>query len=103
MSEMRAKKDRQILSTDLSLTPSTELKVGETFVVLRRAPNKDGVSDERCVATIVEIRNDENEDEASDFFEPPRKVMFVIVLFACAHFLFTCMEERGVALYIRII
>ncbi|VDD85232.1 unnamed protein product, partial [Enterobius vermicularis] len=70
---MRAKKDRQILSTDLSLTPSTELKVGETFVVLRRAPNKDGVSDERCVATIVEIRNDENEDEASDFFEPPRK------------------------------
>ncbi|MCP9265059.1 Histone acetyltransferase [Dirofilaria immitis] len=28
----------------------------ETFIVLRRAPNKNGVTDERCLATIVEIR-----------------------------------------------
>ncbi|VDN42290.1 unnamed protein product [Gongylonema pulchrum] len=39
------------------LHASAELKVGETFIVLRRAPSKHGITDERCLATVVEIRD----------------------------------------------
>uniref|UniRef100_A0A915PGU4 Tudor-knot domain-containing protein n=1 Tax=Setaria digitata TaxID=48799 RepID=A0A915PGU4_9BILA len=58
----RSKKDRSLPPTTLPpelLTPSTVLKVGEAFIVLRRAPNKNGVTDERCLATVVEIREGE--------------------------------------------
>ncbi|VBB34033.1 unnamed protein product, partial [Acanthocheilonema viteae] len=58
----RSKKDRSLppsASPPEMLTPSTVLKVGETFIVLRRAPNKNGEIDERCLATIVEIREGE--------------------------------------------
>lgn len=58
----RSKKDRSLppaVSPLEILTPSTVLKVGETFIVLRRAPNKNGVTDESCLATVVEIREGE--------------------------------------------
>lgn len=58
----RSKKDRSLppaASPPELLTPSTVLKVGEAFIVLRRAPNKNGVTDERCLATVVEIREGE--------------------------------------------
>ncbi|VDN87703.1 unnamed protein product, partial [Brugia pahangi] len=58
----RSKKDRSLppaASPPELITPSTILKVGEAFIVLRRAPNKNGVTDERCLATVVEIREGE--------------------------------------------
>lgn len=58
----RSKKDRSLppaVPPAELLTPSTVLKVGEAFIVLRRAPNKNGVTDERCLATVVEIRESE--------------------------------------------
>ncbi|EFO19584.1 histone acetyltransferase MYST1 [Loa loa] len=64
----RSKKDRSLPPAILppeSLTPSTVLKVGETFIVLRRAPNKNGVTDERCLATVVEIREGEQASTSS--------------------------------------
>ncbi|VDO78632.1 unnamed protein product [Onchocerca flexuosa] len=64
----RSKKDRSLppaASPPDLLTPSTVLKVGETFIVLRRAPNKNGLTDERCLATIVEIRDGEQPSTSS--------------------------------------
>lgn len=47
------------------LTPSSELKIGEWFIVLRRAPSRDGIVNERCLATLVEIRSDQEAIEAA--------------------------------------
>lgn len=58
----RSKKDRSLPPTTTSpelLTSSTIIKVGESFIVLRRSPNKNGVTDERCLATVVEVRENE--------------------------------------------
>ncbi|KHN82896.1 Histone acetyltransferase KAT8 [Toxocara canis] len=65
---MRSKKERAVVQTtvnDAPLTLSSELKVGESFIVLRRAPSRDGVINERCLATLVEIRSDEEAIEAA--------------------------------------
>lgn len=86
---MRAKKDRHVMTTDLSLTPTTELKIGETFVVLRRVQQKDNVSEERCVATLVEIRDHENDDEASTSDEPVAKK----VKYCGEELVYCCIEE----------
>lgn len=48
------------------LTPSTSLKIGEYFVVLRRAPHKGGFIEEKCIATIVEIRDGEEIESPGD-------------------------------------
>lgn len=64
----RSKKDRSLPPAALPpemLTPSTVLKVGEAFIVLRRAPNKSGVTDERCLATVVEIREGDQASTSS--------------------------------------
>ena len=72
---MRAKKDRNSSSASLLLTPSTEIKVGESFIVLRRGLSNEGVADERCVATIVEVREREEDAFYSDD-APVAKVCF---------------------------
>ncbi|MFH4973320.1 hypothetical protein AB6A40_000029 [Gnathostoma spinigerum] len=65
---MKSKRERYVPP----FTPFSEVKVGETFIVLRRAPNAEGVCNERCVATIVEVRNP-SEDSTSHTGSRKRK------------------------------
>uniref|UniRef100_F1KUK8 Histone acetyltransferase n=1 Tax=Ascaris suum TaxID=6253 RepID=F1KUK8_ASCSU len=63
---MRSKKERNVVQpVNAPLTPSSELKIGEWFIVLRRAPSRDGIVNERCLATLVEIRSDQEAIEAA--------------------------------------
>lgn len=79
----RSKKDRSVPPAAPALealTPSTVLKVGETFLVLRRAPNKEGVTDERCLATVVEIRD--GEESTTSTFVTEQVSVYLLILSA---------------------
>lgn len=77
--QKKIKKERS-LSSQLppTLTPFTELKVGETFIVLRRSPNN--ATDERCIATIVDIREEGLESSSREC-----QVCFFLVLLFIFH------------------
>ncbi|VDK61864.1 unnamed protein product [Anisakis simplex] len=73
---LRSKKDRAVAHSSTQnvqpLTPQSELKIGESFIVLRRAPNVHGTTNERCLATLVEKRSDQEAIDAAvveDCFE----------------------------------
>lgn len=76
-SRMRSKKERNVAQpVNAPLTPSSQLKIGEWFIVLRRAPSRDGVVNERCLATLVEIRSDEEAIQAASIENTSEKVPF---------------------------